>query len=521
MRTLRRLAQLLVFLAFTFLFLNTEYQGTDIIPYAVNVFLRLDPLVAGAAIVAGRAMIALLWPALLVVVLTILMGRFFCGWVCPLGTVLDFVRAAFFGRRQAVKSAIPASWSKAKYFILFFLAVSSLFSLQLVFLFDPISLLIRSLAVSIFPAANFSLNALFGALYLTGVPAVTKISEPVFGFLKNHFLAFEQPHFRQAGFCGLLFLAILALEGLQPRFWCRNLCPLGALFGILGRFGLFRRRVTEPDCTSCGLCARRCRMGAVAEDFRTTAAGECVECLDCQALCPEQAVRFLGPAAVRSAPLDLSRRAVVTSIVFGAIAVPLSRAGAQAKAPDPALIRPPGALKEDEFLGRCTRCGECMRVCIANGLQPTFFQAGLAGLWSPVLVPRLGYCEFNCTLCGQVCPTGAIRRLPVPEKQKIKIGLAEFDRNHCLPWKGDSNCLVCEEHCPVPEKAILLRDEEVITLTGERRTFKRPYLDEQRCIGCGICETKCPLPDRAAIIVTSRGESRAPEPLIPYKRPRS
>jgi Pyruvate/2-oxoacid:ferredoxin oxidoreductase delta subunit len=158
-----------------------------------------------------------------------------------------------------------------------------------------------------------------------------------------------------------------------------------------------------------------------------------------------------------------------------------------------------------------------MRVCIANGLQPAVFEAGLIGVWSPVLIPRMGYCEYNCTLCGQVCPTGAIRRLEPAEKARVRIGLAEFDRNHCLPWKGDSECIVCEEHCPTPEKAIKLRDETVET-PGGTRTFKRPYVDEKLCIGCGICETKCPLPDRSAIVVTSRGESRAADAGYPEKK---
>jgi ferredoxin len=145
-----------------------------------------------------------------------------------------------------------------------------------------------------------------------------------------------------------------------------------------------------------------------------------------------------------------------------------------------------------------------MRVCIANGLQPAISEAGIQGVWSPVMVPRIGYCEYNCSLCGQVCPTGAIKKLPLEEKTKVRIGLAEVNRTRCLPWIGASECIVCEEHCPTPEKAIKLRTEEL-----EGKTFKKPYVDENLCIGCGVCETKCPLIDKAAINVTSRGESRA------------
>jgi len=508
MRTLRRISQLLVFAVFVFLFLNTEYKDNDVLPYAVNVFLRLDPLVAGAAIISGRAIIVMVWPALVVIGLTMLLGRFFCGWVCPLGALIDFTDAAVF-RKLKRKDGAFEGWRAAKYLILFFLFASSLFTLQLVFLFDPISLLIRSFTAGVFPAANFTINALFGDIYGSAPKFVTAVSEPAYGFLKGHFLAFEQPHYRLAVFISAIFFGILALEYYQRRFWCRYLCPLGALFGLMGRFGLVRRRVSEPDCISCGLCEKKCRMGAVGGDFKSTAHGECIECMDCRSVCPEDAVRFTGATPAMSAPVDLSRRGVITSLALGAAAVPVFGSEPYSLSSDPRLIRPPGALPEDRFLARCTRCGECMRVCIANGLQPSLFEAGLAGLFSPVLVPRVGYCEYNCTLCGQVCPTGAIKRLDPDEKKKVKLGLAEVDRSHCLPWKGDSDCIVCEEHCPTADKAIKLRTENVVTMSGEVREFKRPYVDERLCVGCGICETKCPLTDRAAIAVTSRGESRA------------
>jgi polyferredoxin len=507
LRWLRRGSQLLVFALFVFLFLQTEYKDNDVLPYAVNVFLRLDPLVAAAASLAAQALIPLVWPALLVVGLTLLFGRFFCGWVCPLGALLDFT-SFLLGRRPPRQ--LPPRLKQLKYLLLFALAGSALFTLQLVFLFDPISLLIRSLAVAVYPALNVTANALFGGLYNTDSSAVTSVSEPVYTFLKAHFLAFEQPYFQSALVVGLLFAAILALETVERRFWCRYLCPLGALFGLLAKIGLVRRKVSEPDCTGCSLCARSCRMDAIRERYLPTERAECIACFDCEALCPERAIRFGAGGGVTAATPDLTRRGLLVAFGVGAVAVPLFGAEATEKQASPARIRPPGALPEKEFLARCTRCGECMRVCIANGLQPAVFEAGAVGLWSPVLVSRIGYCEYNCTLCGQVCPTGAITRLELPKKQNVKIGLAEVDRSRCLPWNGSSECIVCEEHCPTPVKAIRLREEEVYSInSGTNVTLKRPYVDEKLCIGCGICETKCPLSDRAAILVTCRGETRA------------
>jgi polyferredoxin len=506
-RTLRRASQWAVFLLFAFLFLNTEYKDNDVLPYAVNLFLRLDPLMAGAATLAGRALIGLVWPALVVVLLTVALGRFFCGWFCPLGAVIDAAGATLF-RNSRRSDAVPASWRRYKYLILFFLAASSLFTLQWVFLFDPISILIRTFTVSVFPALNLVLHRIFDGLYRSPGP-IPRISEPVYGFLKSHFLAFEQPVFRTSAIVGLLFLGILVAERYQRRFWCRNLCPLGGLLALLGRFGLFRRRITEAGCTRCGLCESNCRMAAIGGDVAVTDPGECIECMDCQAICPEEVIHFSGKEGRKPAVVDLTRRGVLASAALGAITVPFFEVEAHGKAPNPLLVRPPGALPEGEFLARCTRCGECMRVCIANGLQPTWFEAGIEGMWSPILVSRIGYCEFNCTLCGQVCPTGAIRRLPLPEKRKTKLGLAYVDRSRCLPWVGQSDCIVCEEHCPTWSKAIVFREERTQTARGEWRIFKKPYIDEDLCVGCGICETKCPLTDRAAVLVTSRGETRS------------
>jgi MauM/NapG family ferredoxin protein len=200
---------------------------------------------------------------------------------------------------------------------------------------------------------------------------------------------------------------------------------------------------------------------------------------------------------------------VLTALACGAVAAPVARI-----APDPFrqesfLLRPPGAVEEAEFQRRCVRCGECLKVCIGGALHPAFLQAGATGLWTPLLIPRLGYCEYNCTLCGQVCPTGAIRRLPLEEKKKVIIGLAVFDKNRCLPFARGEECLVCEEHCPTPEKAIVFEEKEVV-VNGISRRLKVPAVIRSRCIGCGICETRCPLEGASAIRVINQGESRRP-----------
>ena len=209
--------------------------------------------------------------------------------------------------------------------------------------------------------------------------------------------------------------------------------------------------------------------------------------------------------------VDLGRRRLLASGVAALFVVPAVAAVVQRKRTDPSLIRPPGALPEEEFLRRCVKCVECMKVCLTNGLHPTLTEAGLEGLWTPILVPRLGYCEYNCNLCSQVCPTGAIRPVTVVEKQKIHIGLAFVDKNRCIPYAFGRNCIVCEEHCPTPKKAITFVEERAIDEKGASIILKKPVVSPELCIGCGICETKCPVIDRPAIYVTAVNESRSQE----------
>lgn len=211
--------------------------------------------------------------------------------------------------------------------------------------------------------------------------------------------------------------------------------------------------------------------------------------------------------------MDLGRRQVLTAGALGLGGSLLLRTHplADAKANNPGLVRPPGAAAENDFLEKCIRCGECMKVCPTNAIQPAMLEAGLEGLWSPVLKTEKAYCEYKCTMCTQVCPTGAIRLLPLAEKQTVKIGLAHVDRSRCLPWAYDKLCQVCEQHCPLPEKAIFLMEATVTTAKGTKKTVKQPHVNAELCIGCGLCQNKCPVPDQAAIRVTSAGESRNPK----------
>ena len=256
------------------------------------------------------------------------------------------------------------------------------------------------------------------------------------------------------------------------------------------------------------MCRKVCRMDAI-NDQRQIAPDKCNLCLDCLVLCPDNSITFrFGGTGHKPEFVWMSRRMFIGSMITGAVIPSFLNTRVLAQQRSPLLIRPPGALPEKDFLGACVRCGECMKVCITNALQPVFLEAGVEGIFTPKLIPRQGYCEYNCSLCGQVCPSGAIKKLPLQEKKNVIIGRAQFDKNRCLPFAKGVPCIVCEEHCPTPDKAIKFRSAVVKNMSGEDILVRQPYLIDKLCIGCGICENKCPLPGNAAVIVTSDGESR-------------
>lgn len=501
----RKLSQLLCFFLFIFLFIKTDYAGTDEIPYAVNILFRIDPLLAICASLAARTFITLMLPALATVILTLVLGRFFCGWICPMGALIDAVHRLIPPKSESTAPGLPA----VKYYLLFFVLAAALFNFPLAGFFDPFSILVRGLALSVYPALNDASVSFFTFTYQNAPDWINAVTEPVYAALKHTVLPFRQSFYDLAFLSFGILATVLLLERFARRFFCRFLCPLGALLALVSRFTLLKGH-GGTRCGKCTQCRSICRMGAI-DDKRRISSENCNLCLDCVDHCPGGKISFRFAAPESAAyVVDIKRRNMTAALVAGAGLALLTPVRSMAKRPDPYLIRPPGALSEPEFLGRCVRCGECMKVCIGNALQPTFLEAGLEGMFSPVLKARVGYCEYNCTLCGQVCPSGAISSLSVNDKIKVKIGHAFFDKNRCLPYAKGIPCIVCEEHCPTPDKAIKFRQTQVMNSKGQTVSVRQPYLVDELCIGCGICENKCPLPGASAVRVTSAGESRHP-----------
>ncbi|MFA5336123.1 MAG: 4Fe-4S binding protein [Candidatus Omnitrophota bacterium] len=427
---LRRASQVLFFLLFA---------------ASSGIIFKIDPLAMFFTSISERAILPGIILSCIMILLTYVLGRFFCGWVCPLGASFDLIGLAA-GKRRTENKKANARHGRIKYILLAVVALSAILGIQVAWVLDPLGIMSRF--VNTFP----------------GSPVMA-----------------------------VIFLVVCSTVFIKKRFWCRSICPLGALYALAAKAALLGRKVR--GCSDCGGCASRCRMGAIKDDSGYSK-GECILCMDCVYDCPALGTKFTwgGGHAEGGRGTDTSRRNI---LILLSSSVLLSGFGKfRLPARGRTVIRPPAALPEEEFTGRCIRCGNCMRVCITNGLQPSMGESGISGIWTPKLVPEIGYCEYNCTLCGNTCPTGAIHRVSLAQKHDTRLGLAAVDRNICISWADGKQCMVCEEHCPVPDKAIKAREDNV-----NGKVIRKPLVDGNLCVGCGICQNKCPVNPVRAIRV--------------------
>jgi len=490
---MRTVVQALSLLLFSLLFLFANYKLPDWLP--ADVYLRLDPLLGLSAVLAGRELVnRALW-SLVIIGATLAIGRFFCGYVCPLGAAIDFLDALFFGKksRQGVKT--DGSWRKAKFLLLIVFLSAAAAGLSLAYLMDPLALLTRLYTFVLYPLVISLLNL------------ALDLARPLFetlGWVELSHLTYPQPVYYMSIITLLIFAGIIALNRVTTRFWCRYLCPLGALLGLISPVGRFKRRV-GPECNACEDCREACPMGAPGETAENIRLSECIQCRTCVEACHQKAITF--PAFPSSdhggeySPVEISRRGFSYSMVGGLAAAFLAdRTPFTTLQGKRHLIRPPGALPEAEFMRTCVRCGECMKSCPTNTLQPCLWESGLTGLWTPKMDLRFAPCDQNCNVCGKVCPSQAIRSVSLEEKTHAKVGTAVLNRDLCLVWAQNKLCLICDEICPY--NAIVFR-----TVEG----YRRPVVIASRCNGCGFCEQRCPVKGESAIIVGPNGEIRLKE----------
>lgn len=495
MRTFRIISQS----AFLVLFVVLLFF-VNVYPLALKIesdfFLKLNPLTSLLVTIASHKLILdLIILSGIVALVSALLGRIFCGFACPLGALIDFCDKVF-SKSRSSRRRPPVYFHRLKYVLLIILLVCAVFGVLVPLFMDPIPLVTRICTFLIDPFIKIFLNG--------SEHSASYISQ---SFSDNLYLNYPV---RIPLFYGgiLTFLIVLIIFGgtfWDKRFWCQYVCPTGAFLGLISRFSLFKRNVFEEKCSSCTACARVCPVRAISDkNIKKISYSECVMCGNCVEIKDNCSSFKLGvkSAGHESVHPDCTRRHLVAGLGVGALLVPVIGANAITRRDDHGrLIRPPGSVPEQEFSKRCIACGECMKVCPANSLQPCMFTDGFERLYTPKVVPRIGGCEAKCSVCGHVCPTGAIRKLTPEDKPFVKIGTAVLDKHRCIAWDQNKECVVCDESCPY--NAIDTRELET---TGGK--FKVPVVKADLCMGCGVCEQNCPVGDFAAITVYRFGENR-------------
>lgn len=447
-------------------------------------FLIIDPLVSLSTAVASRSWVWSLVSALAILIVCILIPRGFCGYLCPLGTTIDLFDWAIAGRTKRFRVPDEGWWVHTKYYLLAGTLVAAVAGVLVSGFFSAIPVITRAMLFIVDPLQS-GITRGWHLVPSIGWGQVISIG---------------------------MFLTVLSLGFLRPRFWCKYVCPSGAVFSLGNLFRITERKV-ESSCINCNKCVEICPFDAIKPDF-TTRTTDCTMCQSCGGVCPTHAIKFVERWNVVELKIAddpptnetaLGRRGFMslavgsTAAAAGGIGLASVTKAFGAKLDDPnapSLVRPPGSVPEENFLEMCIRCGECFKACPNNVLQPEGFEQGLEGLWTPMVMADWAGCESSCNACGQVCPTGAIRALPIEEKKVARMGLAIVNESTCLPFAGTQACDLCVQECNAAgyeaiEYTQVGTEVDDNGLPIEGTGFLAPVVLAEKCVGCGLCQTRC------------------------------
>jgi ferredoxin-type protein NapF len=298
------------------------------------------------------------------------------------------------------------------------------------------------------------------------------------------------------------------------RLYCNAICPVGTVLGLMSRISVFRIRMDKSTCTRCGKCAFACKSSCISVKDMKVDFSRCVACYNCISVCPEGSIRYTSRKAdaVKMEPVVNTKREFITKSVIYALAL----AGISKKAfseekehghhhghgheerPAGKIVNdkehpvsPPGSVSLKHFNDRCTACHLCISSCPTGVLQASFLEYGLSGMMQPRMDYSKEYCNYECTKCGEVCPTGAILPLTVEDKKLEQIGRVHFTKKKCIVYTDNTSCGSCSEHCPT----------QAVRMVAYKDDLTIPETNDEICIGCGACEFACPVKPNTAIFV--------------------
>ena len=310
----------------------------------------------------------------------------------------------------------------------------------------------------------------------------------------------------------LTFLVLGFLAWKYGRTWCNTICPVGTLLGFLSRFSLFKVRIDTEKCNHCGLCATKCKASCINSPEQTIDYSRCVDCFDCLGECRQNALSYTTPLKTEKQVTDASKRRFLLAGLTTAAATPKVMAQAQNVAAVAAgmksdkrqtPITPPGSISLEHFQAHCTSCHLCVSKCPSHVLKPAFMEYGLGGMMQPTVFFEKGFCNFDCTVCGDVCPNGAILPLTKEQKHLTQMGKVVFIEENCIVYRDGTSCGACSEHCPT----------QALSMIPFKDGLTIPHIDTEICVGCGGCEYVCPARPFRAVYIEGNAVQQEAKPF--------
>ncbi len=414
------------------------------------------------------------------VVCTLLFGRVYCSFICPMGIFQDIINRCFKGRKFIYRKNNPIlRWSiVAISLILFNFGFAVIMGIL-----DPYSAYGR-IAVHVFKPVYMFMNNILASVF-------------------NHFgnYTFYQTEIAVLSIFSLsvallTFVIIGVLAWAKGRLYCNTICPVGTVLGYMNKFSLFKIRIDHAKCTSCGICAKKCKASCIDARARTVDYSRCVNCFNCVNSCGKKGISFaMGKKIPEKPSVDKSKRRFLLVGLTTAVAAPA--VWAQTKTD---VISPPGAVSTERLLKHCTSCHLCISKCPSKVLKPAFTEYGISGMMMPIMYFEKGFCNYDCTLCTDVCPNNALTSLTVEQKHRLQVGRVVFKPELCIVHTEGTNCGACSEHCPT----------QAVKMIPYKNSLTIPFIDADICVGCGGCEFICPVrPNRAIYVEGNRVHQEA------------
>jgi len=433
----------------------------------------------------------------IILLLTLLFGRFYCSVICPAGILQDIINRIFCIGKKKNKGIRRFRYHKPMNWLRYLLLAATIgFGIAgfmgLCMYLDPYSNFGR-IATNLFrPVLVWGNNVLADILMKSGNYSLYHVANNTFTISS----------LVVTGVTLLLFILLTIFRG---RLFCNTLCPVGALLSLLSRYSIFKIAIKKDSCIQCKACERACKAEAINVAEMKVDMSRCVDCFNCISSCNKNSLHYtfksqagkIKEVEEESTNTDNTRRSFIATSASIAVTLPLAIAQAKQKnnkkveGRSTLPVTPPGSLNLERFKEKCTACHLCVTQCPSNVLKPARLDYGFGYMLRPYMSYEDTYCNYECTVCSEICPTGAIKPITIEEKKIIQVGIAKFNVDLCIVKTENTDCGACSEHCPT----------QAVHMIPYEGTLTIPKVEPELCVGCGGCESICPVRPYRAIII--------------------